>query len=70
MVGFNGDRFKSSETHVAVACANDQRTWHCTMRIPVRVSAINCASKSPIDVARMTCECKKVVALTVARLEN
>lgn len=70
MVGFNGDRFNSSETHVAVTCANEQRTWHGAMRTPVRISAISCATKSPVNVARMACECEIVVALAVAGLEN
>lgn len=70
MVGFHGDRFEPSETHVAVTCANDERAWHGTIRIPVRISTINCASKSPIDVTRMACECKETVTLAIARLEN
>lgn len=70
MVGFNGDRFKSPETHVAVACANDQRARHGAIRIPVGVPSINSAPKSSVDVTRMACECNKVVAFAVAGLES
>lgn len=55
---------------MTVADHNSERVWLLVKGVPVRVSTVNGASKSSVDVARVASESNKLVAATTTGLES